>query len=120
MNRAELTQRIYNQLPEAPGRISLAQANELWWQDIRDDGGLRLSRYGYHVFEELNIEKYVFSVPANTPASPSQLIALSRHVTCPYFLRIGKTPSITLYGSREAVMYSLYGDIKRFVQAISR
>jgi hypothetical protein len=121
VNRAKLTQSIYDQLPASQrDQVTLAAANELWWQDLRDDGGLRLSQHGYHVFEELKIEKYVFSVAANTPASPAQLIALSRHVTCPYFLRMGKTPSITLFGSREATMYALYGDIKRFVQAISR
>jgi hypothetical protein len=120
VNRDEITQNIINQLPPSEQVITPEIANELWWQDIRGGGGLRLSMAGYQVFEQLGIEKYVFEVAPNTPASPAQLISLNRYVTCPYYLRNGKKPSITLYGSREATMYALYGDIKRFVRAISR
>lgn len=95
-------------------------AMRLWWQDERDDGGLRLSVTGHKWFQEAEIESWTFPIEATVPARPLTLLMLKRHITMPYFLSIGKKFSITFYGSREATMYSLYRNIDHFVEMLKR
>ena len=71
-------------------RIEFDYAIQAWWQDIRPDSGF------------------------------IHYITLNKKLTSPYFLSLGKKPQIILFGSKEATMYSLYGDIERFVQSLSQ
>jgi hypothetical protein len=54
------------------------------------------------------------------PAIPGRLLTLDRKLTCPYYISLGKKPKLLLFGSREATMYSLYGDIDKFIKGIAR
>ena len=58
-DKQQLTQQLLNQLP-ADDRPSFEWALKSWWQDLRDDGGLRLSVSGYDVFKFLSIKQYQF------------------------------------------------------------
>jgi len=101
--------------------ITLDQAMISWWQDIRFNGGLRLTFDGYQLLRNLGVEQFAFDVVAgNISLRPATLLTLNRHLACPYFLQAGKNPKIVFFGSKEATMYSLYGDINRFVAALSR
>lgn len=96
----------------------LESALQLWWQDERDSGGMRLSPTGHKYFQQAGIEGWEFVVESTVPARPLTLLTLKQHMTMPYFLSIGKKFSITFYSSRDATMYSLYGNIDRFVIAL--
>lgn len=119
LSKADYTQQILNQVP-AEARIEFDHAMQAWWQDIRPDSGFRLTYAGFKAFKDVGIEHYEFDVPPSTPARPIHFITLNKKLTCPYFLSLGKKPQIILFGSKEATMYSLYGDIERFVQSLSR
>ena len=116
LSKLDYTRQILKQLPadECP---SEEDALSMWWQDIRPDGGLRLSAEGCVLFDRLKIKGYEFEVPPNTPARANTLLILSNKLTCPYYIVVGKNPRLVLFGSKEATMYSLYGDINRFIAA---
>ena len=118
-NKQQLTQQILNQLPE-DDRPSFDQAMKSWWQDIRDDGGLRLSLSGYDSFNFRNIDRHEFEVPPSTPALPRQLIILNKKLDCPYYLTLGKKPKLIIFGSKQAVMYAMYGDLEKFLKYLNR
>jgi hypothetical protein len=112
-----LTQQLLNQLL-ADERPSFEQAMKSWWQDIRDDSGLRLSISGYDAFKFLKIERHEFEF--TKALSPSLLMTLNRKLDCPYYLKVGKTPKLILFGSQQAIMYAMYGDMEKFLRYLDR
>jgi len=118
LSKLDYTQQILKQLPE-DDRPSEDYALSVWWQDIRPEGGLRLSPEGCVIFKRVGIAAYEFVVPPSTPAIASTLLILNKKLTCPYYIITGKNSKIVFYGSKEATMYSLYGDINRFIAAIN-
>jgi len=90
----------------------------LWWQDNRDQGGLRLTPSGHDNFEQAGLENWKFDLDPADPARPIQLLMLKQHLCMPYYLQLGKKPCLTFYSSKEAAMYALYGNIDRFVMAL--
>ena len=116
-SRSQLTQQLLNQLP-ADDRPSFEWALKSWWQDLRDDGGLRLSISGYDTFKFLSIEQYEFDF--TKVLSPSLLMTLNRKLDCPYYIKIGKTPRLTMFGSQQAMMYAIYGDLEKFLHYLDR
>jgi hypothetical protein len=120
LDKQYYTQQFLSKLPTADC-ITFDQAIIAWWQDIRMVGGLRLSVKGYHLLKKLNVEHFDFEIPPTQIGWnwPSQLLTLNRALDCPYFIQTGKYSKIVLFGSREATMYSLYGDIKRFISALA-
>ena len=117
LNRSQLTQQLLNQLP-VDDRPSFEWALKSWWQDLRDDGGLRLSISGYDVFKFLSIEQYEFDF--TKVLSPSLLMTLNRKLDCPYYLKAGKTPKLIIFGSQQAIMYTMYGDLEKFLRYLDR
>lgn len=119
LNKIALTQQLLDQLTWNI-KPTLDEALQEWWKNPDSNAGLRLTAEGFFVFGVLEIEHYSFEVPASTPALPGQLLTLDRKLTCPYYLSLGKRPNLVLFGSKEAMMYSLYGDITRFLKGIAR
>ena len=119
LNKIKLTQQLLDQL-KWDFKPTLDEALKEWWKNPDEHAGLRLTTEGCFVFGLLQIEQYQFEIPASTPARPGQLLTLDRKLTCPYYLSLGKKPNLILYGSKEAMMYSLYGDIDRFLRGIER
>lgn len=116
-NRQTLTEQILKQLPDHL-RPTLEQAMSWWWFNQRSNSGLRLTAAGTDAFDSINVEKYEFDVPPSTPAKPRHLLVLDKKLTCPYHIKIGKKPVLTLYGSKPAVMMALYGDIEKFINSL--
>jgi len=116
-DKQQLTQKLLNQLP-ADDRPSFEWALKSWWQDLRDDGGLRLSISGYDTFKFLSIEQYEFDF--TKVLSPSLLMTLNRKLDCPYYLKAGKTPKLIIFGSQQAIMYAMYGDLEKFLRYLDR
>ena len=116
-NKQELTRQLLTQLPEEE-RPSYRFALRTWWQDSRDDGGLRLSLYGLDVFRLLKIQSHEFEF--THALSPSLLMTLSRKLDCPYFLKGGKSTRLMLFGDQQAIMYAMYGDLEKFLRYLDR
>jgi hypothetical protein len=113
-NKTALTQQLLEQLPQAE-QCSLAMALKDWWWT---DRSWRLTNQGLKIFEQSGIEKYAYDVPASTPFIPKNLLALDRKLANPYFLKLGKKPQIIFYGSKDATIFALYGDVGRFINML--
>ena len=117
LTKLDYTRKLLSQLAE-PDRVSEHEALDSWWRDARYKTCLRLSSEGYDIFRSLGISSYNFELSSDVSTRASVLLVLSRKLTCPYYIHIGKKPSLVLFGSKEATMYSLYGDINRFIKAL--
>jgi hypothetical protein len=117
LNKLILTQELITRYPDAP---LLDEAMVTWWQNIRDDGGLRLTSQGFYVFENLlELESYSFELPEKL-LTPNNLIALDRHMASPYYIvNNRKFNKLVMFGSREALMATLHGDMQRFIKSLS-
>ena len=117
LNKCALTRELITRYPDAP---SLDEARVTWWQNIRVDGGLRLTYEGFYVFENLlELSSYSFDLPEKL-LTPKNLIALDRHMTCPYYMvNNRKLNKLMMFGSREAMMAVLHGDLQRFINSLT-
>jgi hypothetical protein len=118
-DKSQLTRQLIDQLPpdDCP---TFDQAFASWWMDSRDRGGMRLTTAGYQAIATIDIAAYVFDIPVNMVVLPRHLLLMDRKLDCPYYLKTGKKPQITLFGSEQALMLTMYGDFDRFMRYLER
>ena len=117
LNKHTLTRELITRYPDAP---ALDEAMVSWWQNIQEDGGLRLTYEGFYVFENLlELSSYTFELPEKL-LTPKNLLALDRRMTCPYYMiNNRKLNKLVMFGSKEAMMATLHGDMQRFIASLS-
>ena len=114
MSKHKLTKRLVELLPE-DHRISIEEAMLLWYTNIRNNGGFRLTQNGLQAMKILGLESW--SVKLNDikiTMDKKLLLALDRKLTYPYFIDYKKT-EIVFYSSKEAVMATMYGSINNWL-----
>ena len=114
MTKHKLTKRLIELLPE-DHRLSVEEAMVLWYTNIRNNGGFRLTQNGLQAMKILGLESW--SVPLNDikiTMDKNLLLSLDRKLTWPYFIDY-KKKEIIFYSSREAVMATMYGSIKNWL-----
>jgi len=119
LDKHQLTQKILQGLP-ADDCPTFDQAFAGWWMDSRKGGGMRLTTAGYQAIATFDIEMYVFDIPVDTALLPRHLLLMDRKLDCPYYLKTGKKSQITLFGSEQALMMTMYGDLNRFLRYLER
>lgn len=115
-DKNKLTAELVKLLPE-PYVVTEAEARAIWWFNIKRTGGMRLTKIGYDVFvNQLELERYEYSVDPFVINS-RMILALDRRLQHPWFLKTSKMmpKTIVFFGSKEAMMVNLYGDLKRFL-----
>ena len=120
-DKKKLTAELVQHLPD-PFKISEEEAHSLWWFNLRRNGGLRLTRMGYEAFtKHLEIAHYDYNVEPFTINS-RMVIALDRKLQQPWYIVFHKQMPKTLifFGSKEAMMANLYGDLKKFLDNYSQ
>jgi hypothetical protein len=72
------------------------------------------------VFENLlELSSYSFELPEKL-LTPKNLLAMDRRMTCPYYMvNNRKLNKIIMFGSKEAMMATLHGDMQRFITSLS-
>ena len=119
-NKAQITEAILEQLPEEIrlGFKDLDDAMMYFWMNIRDDGGLRLTINGYNILTKiLKMTGYEINIdPAHI--TKRTILQLDRQLSAPYYIAIRRVgePKIVFFSSREAMMASLYGDIRSWLE----
>jgi hypothetical protein len=113
LNKTIVTTQIIRQLDLDE---SVDSALQSWWHNIRDTGGMRLTDAGLQVFtSQGQFASYEFDINVS-PLTPALLLALDRYMTCPYHVKKSRNHSVlTMFGEREAITASLYGNVKKFV-----
>ncbi len=115
--KTEITQRIID-TSDRPGFLNLEIALKTWYQNIRPTGGMRLTTYGYKILRALEIESWAWALPKEKGYIDKKLLLdLDRKLEYPYFIN-AKTREIVFFSSREAMMASLYGDIKPWLKGL--
>ena len=115
-DKKKLTQELVQHLPE-PFKITAQEAIPLWWYNLRAGGCMRLTKIGYETFTKiLELEHYTYNVEPFQITS-RMIVALDRKLQHPWFLVAHKQmpKSIVFFGSKEAMMANLYGDLKKFL-----
>jgi hypothetical protein len=117
LNKLELTAELIHHLPDAP---TMDEAMTTWWQSRGEDGGLRLTDMGYLVFDRnLELDSYAFELPEKF-LTPKNLLAMDRHMTCPYYIVNNRRHNkLIMFGSRQAMMAVLHGDLQRFIASLT-
>lgn len=109
----EITQRLVELLPET-AQIPVDQALKTWYMNLRKDGGLRLTDRGYQVLTMLDIESWPVDIDGKH-IDKRGLLALDRKITFPYYINT-KKQQLIMFSSREAMLATLYGNLKKFLE----
>ena len=115
-DKLKLTEILISQLPN-DSEETVERAMNLWWYNIRRTGGLRLSEMGYFVIKKvLDIKSYEMSIDWST-FDQRTVLALDRKLQMPYYIKVKKKipESIVFFGSREAMLAQLYGNLNKFL-----
>lgn len=117
LNKLQLTAELVHHYPYAP---TVDDAMKTWWQNIRQHGGLRLTLQGYRVFSDcLDLNSYTFELPDQL-LTPKNLIVMDRLMASPYYIVFNrKLNKLVMFGSREAIVATLHGDIKKFISSLT-
>ena len=114
MSIHKLTKRLVELLPE-DHRITPEEAMLHWYTNIRNNGGFRLTVFGYQAMKILGLESWSVELDdIKITMDKTLLLALDRKLTWPYFIDY-KKKEIVFYSSREAVMATMYGSIKNWL-----
>lgn len=114
-HRREVTQVIITLLP-AGIDVSVDEAMKTWYRNIRESGGFRLTSVGYQALRLAAVKCWSIDVDYRD-INKSSLLALDRKLTWPYYLD-ARGKKLVLFSSRDAVMVSLYGDVKAWLDSI--
>jgi len=115
--RQQLTQELVSRL-DTDHSVTVDIAMKTWWYNIRANGGFRLTVKGYQMLVQvLKLEHYRFE-HATPWVFATTLLDMDRKIQSPYYIQ-HPTPGcksvVVIFGSAEAVMISLYGDFKRWL-----
>jgi hypothetical protein len=116
-NKQKLTETLVNQLDPDWG-ITVKKAMRSWWFNLRSTGGMRLTSVGYHTFiAELDLEHYTYTVDDPTDINQQTILDMDRKLQMPYYIHAvkGIPKKIIFFGSKEAMVTNLYGDLKKFL-----
>jgi hypothetical protein len=116
-DKKKLTQDLIQLLPDEQ-RISVSSAMIAWWFNIRPTGGMRLTSLGHQTFvKDLDLEHYSYNISDPMLFNQQTILSLDRKMQMPYYIHAvkGVPKQIVFFGSREAVMVNLYGNLQQFL-----
>ena len=90
-----------------------------WWHNTRPKGGMRLTSVGYAVFsKDLDLAQYSFDLDDPFVLNGAMILEMDQKLQMPYYIlaRTGLR-KIILFGSSEALIATLYGDFKRWLDS---
>ena len=116
-DKRRLTQELIDLLPEEE-RTSVSAVMPVWWFNLRRNGGMRLTTAGYQAFvEQLDLENYSYAIDNPLLFNQQTILKLDRKMQMPYYISATKgiPKQIIFFGSKEAVMVNLYGNLQQFL-----
>ena len=95
-------------------------AMKTWWKNIRNTGGLGLTRFGDQMFMSMGLEHWEFDIgEASMLGNIGAAITLDRRMVCPYyFYSDKKRKRVRLYDSRVAMIVALSGDFTSYLNTL--
>lgn len=117
-NKQKLTQKLINLIP-GDQRPTVESIFPIWWYNLRKNGGMRLTTTGYTTFVKiLDLEHYEYTIDDPMTFNQQIILDLDRKLQMPYYIHAvkGVPRKIVFFGSREAMMANLYGNLNRFLE----
>jgi len=113
-------------MPQVPmeHQQSTDSAMKTWWVNIRRDGGMRLTDLGYEIMHDvLHLESWELDLRdrEHTIFTKRLVVDLDRKLEWPYYIEVSvkkKRRRIVFFGSREAMMATMYGDLKQWLDSM--
>jgi hypothetical protein len=102
--------------------VDLKSAMTTWWFNIRRNGGMRLTSTGYSALvKNLDLEHYSYNIDDPQVFDKQLMLTLDRKMQMPYYIQAvkGIPKQIIFFGSKEAVMVNLYGNLSQFLDNYS-
>lgn len=115
IDRNDITSALIDLLPDQE-RITVQQATTTWYMNIRNSGGCRLTQQGYDTLQKLGLQQWRVDIDPKTIRKRT-LLELDRKITFPYYLDLNHR-CLVLFGNREAMMATLYGNINAWLQNV--
>jgi hypothetical protein len=126
--KLEITTKLISQLPSGYQQ-NLDEAMMTWWANLRRDGGMRLTVHGYQMLHNvLKLESWQLDLSDQEDSGVFRsrvdkriVLDLDRKLEWPYYLDFNprkKTRRIVFFGSREAMMATMYGDLEQWLASI--
>jgi len=121
--RLEIVQRLMPQIP-MEYQQSIESAMRTWWANIRRDGGMRLTDLGYEIMHDvLRLESWELDLRDRDHIvfTKRLIVDLDRKLEWPYYIEVSmkrKRRRMVFFGSREAMMATMYGDLKQWLASI--
>lgn len=112
-----LTRELLKHLKEKDS-ITYEQARSMWWYNLQQGGGLRLTALGYlTLVNEIELDHYSYELKEHDIFNTRTIIELDRKLQMPYFImaKKGYATHIIFFGSKEAMCARLYDDLTRFL-----
>ena len=103
---------------------SLDNAMKTWWANIRRDGGMRLTDLGYEMMHDvLKLESWGLDLSDRERVifTKQLVLDLDRKLEWPYYIDVSvkrKRRRIVFFGSREAMMATMYGDLEQWLASL--
>ena len=116
-NKKKLTEELVKQLDPELG-LTVKRSLHTWWFNIRNNGGMRLTGPGFQTFvDDLELEHYSYSIDNPLLFNQTTILKLDRKMQMPYYISAikGIPKKIIFFGSKEAVMINLYGNLQQFL-----
>ena len=116
-DKRQLTEQLIQLLPDDQ-RITVESAIGTWWFNLRKNGGMRLTTAGYQTFRiNLQLENYQYEIDDPLTFNQRLILKLDRRMQMPYYIHAvkGIPKKIVFFGSREAMLARLYGDLDKFL-----
>lgn len=120
LDKTDLTYQILALIQDSCN-LKAETALSQWWTDFRPTGGMRLTDAGYKIFSSmLELESWRFEVGTDI-LRPRNLILLDRKMQFPYYLqRARRQYWLHMFGDKEAMMATLYGDIEQWLKSLEK
>ena len=115
--KKQLTRDLVKQLDPDLG-VTEKVAMRTWWHNTRPTGGMRLTSTGYAVFgKDLELAQYSFDLDDPYVLNGAMILEMDQKLQMPYYIwaKRSGTWKIILFGSSEALVATLYGDFKRWL-----
>ena len=112
-----LTRELLKHLKE-PDSVSFDTARSMWWYNLQQRGGLRLTTLGYlTLVNDVELEYYRYELKSYDVFTTRTVIELDRKLQMPYFIMANKgiASHIIFFGSKEAMLARMYDNLDKFL-----
>lgn len=111
--KREITETILSLLDHV---MDVDTAMRTWYQNIRRQGGMRLTESGRTALMAANLQNWSLEIEPRT-ITKSMLIEMDRKIPWPYYIDT-RRKKLILFSSRDAMMMSIYGDLEKWIKSL--